>query len=182
MERYIYAKPCLLIGLVSLLFACREREKDIVAAKSIIEVVSSNSEFSLLHSAILYSGMSDSLSRGTFTMFAPSDEAFEKINVRNASTIKTLPKDSVKKFVKHHLLPRKVSYTQLTTGQLKNLSNGMLLVTKDADEDRLLINRNRVIIPDINVSNGLIQVIDSVLVKLMYLFSSRHLRFGRLKD
>jgi uncharacterized surface protein with fasciclin (FAS1) repeats len=162
-NRYLSAGT-LGIGILALtIAACSENEKDIVKAMSITDVVSKNPELSILNRMIQYSGMSDSLSTGTFTLFAPDNAAFEKINLRNASAISTVSKDSVKKFLKLHLLTKKMSYSQFTAGSLTNIGKGKLLVTKDGDQ--VLINLNRVEIRDVNASNGLIQVIDSVLVK-----------------
>ncbi|MCF0075744.1 fasciclin domain-containing protein [Dyadobacter sp. CY261] len=163
---FLHAGALAIGGVALSLFACRESEKDVVRAKSISEVVSSNPEFSILNAVIQHSGMSDSLSMGTFTMFAPNNDAFERINIRNSSVIFALPKDSVEKFLKYHLLAKRLSYSQFSVGDLKNINNSKLLVTKRSDKDSLLINLNRVLTPDVNASNGIIQVIDSVLLKI----------------
>ncbi|MCF0075217.1 fasciclin domain-containing protein [Dyadobacter sp. CY261] len=166
MRKYFCA-GCFVIGGFALsLFSCSESEKDIVKSKSIIEIISSNPEFTTLKSIIQYAGMSDTLAIGTFTMFAPSNSALEKIKISDASTILRMPKDSVKWFVKYHLLGKQLNYSGFEKGQLTNINKQTIAVTKDAENSDILINLNRVVTKDVSASNGLIQVIDSVLIKI----------------
>ncbi|MGN7889453.1 fasciclin domain-containing protein [Dyadobacter sp. 22481] len=164
MKKYLFGNFFVIGGL--LFFSCSEKEQDIVKAKSITEVISSNPEFSTLYSIIQYADMSDTLSVGTFTMFAPSNTALEKVKISGTSEITKIPKDSVKKFIKQHLISKKIVYSELSTGQLLSISKQKLTVTKDSDNNDILVNSNRVVTKDVNASNGILQVIDSVLVKI----------------
>jgi uncharacterized surface protein with fasciclin (FAS1) repeats len=133
--------------------------------KSIIEVAKQAGNFNTLVTAIQAAGLIETLQgRGPFTVFAPNDAAFAKLP---AGTIEGLLKDTKKlsSILTFHVLPGKVMAAEVLAA--KNLKpatvNGATLDIKVKD-GKVYVNGARVIATDITASNGVIHVIDAVVM------------------
>jgi uncharacterized surface protein with fasciclin (FAS1) repeats len=151
----------LLTSLLSLIIGVAvgaEDEKDIIATAK------SAGTFSTLLNA-LDAGHKTNMLQGTgpFTVFAPSDEAFSKLP---AGTLDDLLKPENKKklaaLLAYHVLEGKVMAADVKTMMAKT-ANGAKLDIK-VTGDVVMVNDAKVVKADVKASNGVIHVIDSVLM------------------
>ena len=133
--------------------------------KDIVEIAASAGSFNTLVTAVKAAGLVDTLKgNGPFTVFAPTDEAFAKLpggTVENL--LKPENKDKLTAVLTYHVVPGRV-----TAGQVVNLSsaktvNGRALRINTKD-GKVMVDNARVTVTDIMASNGVIHVIDSVVL------------------
>jgi uncharacterized surface protein with fasciclin (FAS1) repeats len=129
---------------------------------NIIETAVANPDFSTLVTAVKAAGLVETLSgTGPFTVFAPTNEAFKKIP---EATLKAALADKAKltSILTYHVVPGKVmakdvaGMTEAATVQGKKV--------KISATDGVMINDSKVTKADIECSNGVIHVIDTVLM------------------
>lgn len=129
---------------------------------NLVEIAVGSGSFNTLVAAVQAAGLVDTLTgAGPFTVFAPPDEAFAKLP---AGTVEALLQDVPKlaAILKYHIVPGKllakdvVGQTSLKTVQGQNLTI--------SSSDGVRIDNAKVINSDIEASNGVIHVIDSVLL------------------
>ncbi|MCE6988386.1 fasciclin domain-containing protein [Dyadobacter sp. CY323] len=154
----------LITGLFSLaLTSCKENEEDKVKPVTITDIILKNNDFSMLRDIMLYAGMSDAMRTENYTLFAPDNDAFEKANIFSSSVITNLPKDSARFFLQNHILKNRKDYDDLVVGSFDALNKKKLNITKI--DSVIAINKSEIVIEDVNAANGVIHVIDSVLVR-----------------
>ncbi|MGL4611394.1 MAG: fasciclin domain-containing protein [Trueperaceae bacterium] len=130
--------------------------------QTIVEVATNAGNFKTLVAAITAAGLADTLSgAGPFTVFAPTDEAFAKLP---AGTVDGLLKDvpALTTILTYHVVAAKVlaaDAAKLTTAKTVEGSD----LTIDASSG-VKINNATVTKADIEASNGVIHVIDTVLM------------------
>ena len=132
------------------------------AAGTIVEVASSNGSFKTLVAAVKAAGLADTLSgKGPFTVFAPTDAAFAKLP---AGTVDALLKDipKLKAILTYHVVSGKVMAKDVKTGMVPTV-NGQSLDVK-ADAMGVTVNGAKVSATDVAASNGVIHVIDTVVL------------------
>ena len=126
--------------------------------KDIVDTAVSNGNFKTLAAALTAAGLVDTLKgKGPFTVFAPNDAAFAKLPKETlASLLKPENKAKLVDILTYHVVsgavPAKVAVT---------LKKATAVNKKD---DGLFLNKSKVIATDIKASNGVIHVIDSVLL------------------
>lgn len=148
----------------AVLLSCKEDDDDLVKPKTITDVILTNEQFSILREIILSTGMGDALRAGEVTLFAPDNAAFQRAGM-TASSITSLSGDSAKAFVKNHILGKRYEFSALPMGKLETLNNkNFIQVAKTADST-ITVNGAEIVTKNINADNGIIQVIDSVLVR-----------------
>ena len=136
-----------------------------VEDKTIVGTAKKAGSFKTLLAAAEAAGLVETLSgKGPLTVFAPTDEAFASLP---KGTIKTLlkpeNKDQLAMILKYHVIAGKVSAAQaVTAGSAKTVAGQSVLVS--INKGRLSINDASVINNDLETSNGLIHVIDKVLL------------------
>jgi uncharacterized surface protein with fasciclin (FAS1) repeats len=98
---------------------------------------------------------------GPFTVFAPTDAAFAKLP---AGTVEALLNDKQKltQILTYHVVPGKVTAAQVKPGDVKTVQGQSLTVRSDAGA--VMVNNARVTKTDIMASNGVIHVIDTVVL------------------
>lgn len=130
--------------------------------KNIIETASSNPDFTTLVTAIKAVGLVDTLSsEGPFTVFAPNNAAFAKIP---DATLQGILADKAKltSILTYHVISGKVLSKDTTTiSEAKTVEGSVVKI--DAKKG-LMINTSKVVKEDIECSNGVIHVIDTVLM------------------
>lgn len=130
--------------------------------KTIVEIAAGASQFKTLVKAVTAAGLVDTLQgSGPFTVFAPTDEAFAKLP---AGTVEGLLKDlpKLKSILTYHVVPGKVLAKDVAgLKSAKTVQGGDLRV--DASNG-VKINNAKVAQADIEASNGVIHVIDTVLM------------------
>jgi transforming growth factor-beta-induced protein len=131
----------------------------------IVDTAVADGRFKTLVAAVQAAGLVDTLKgAGPFTVFAPTDDAFAKLP---AGTIDTLLKPENKQKLTDILLYHVVSGKVMAADVVKLTSAKTVLgkdVTIKVDMGNVYINDVKVIVTDIETSNGVIHVIDSVLV------------------
>jgi len=124
-------------------------------------------KFNTLVAAVKAAGLVDTLkSDGPFTVLAPTDAAFEKLP---AGTVETLLKPENKAklaaILKYHVIPSKAmaaDVVKLDGKEVKTVEGSKLLI--DVDGKTVMIGKAKVTKTDIVCSNGVIHVIDTVLL------------------
>jgi uncharacterized surface protein with fasciclin (FAS1) repeats len=128
--------------------------------KDIIDTLSSDESFHMLAEALKSAGLVESLKGpGPFTVFASDDNAFTRLNLDEML-------GDPKKFVEmltYHVVERKVSGEELREIDCSPTLNGKTLAVK-VKHGELFVDNGKVIKTDIECSNGVIHVIDSVLL------------------
>jgi len=132
------------------------------AGADLIGTATAAGSFKTLTTAISAAGLTDALKgKGPFTVFAPTDEAFAKLP---KGTLDSLLKDKEKlaAILKYHVVPGKV-----TAADVSKLSAAKTLEGQDlaiATKDGVTVNGAKVVQTDVMASNGVIHVIDQVLL------------------
>jgi uncharacterized surface protein with fasciclin (FAS1) repeats len=135
------------------------------AQKDIVDTAVAAGTFNTLATALQAAGLVDTLKgNGPFTVFAPTDEAFTKLP---AGTVESLLKPENKEKLKAILLYHVVS-GDVTAAQLMKLSsaktvNGQQLKLT-VNDGTVMVNDAKVVKADVLASNGVIHVIDTVLL------------------
>jgi len=131
---------------------------------TIVEIAASNSSFSTLVTAVKAAGLAETLSgKGPFTVFAPTNQAFA-----------ALPKGTLEKLLKpeNRNLLRKVLTYHVVSGDLmaKNLRSGRVATVEGSPvavqvrHGGVRVNNANVVKADVDAKNGVIHVIDRVLL------------------
>ena len=132
--------------------------------KTIVGVAASAGQFNTLVAAVKAAGLVDTLNgKGPFTVFAPTDEAFAKLPAGTVeSLLKPENKEKLVGILTYHVVPGKVMAADVKTMKAKTV-NGQKLAIKVAD-GKVTVDNATVIKTDIAASNGVIHVIDSVVL------------------
>ena len=130
---------------------------------NIVAVAQGNADFSTLVAAITAAGLGDALSgAGPFTVFAPTNAAFEALPAGLLEKL-LLPenKEVLTKILTYHVVSAKVMAADVTAGDVTTLEGSAFAVTT---EGGVKVNTSNVTATDVPASNGVIHVIDAVLV------------------
>jgi uncharacterized surface protein with fasciclin (FAS1) repeats len=135
------------------------------AQKDIVDTAVAAGTFNTLVTALQAVGLVDTLKgKGPFTVFAPTDEAFSKLPV---GTVESLLKPENKEKLKAILLYHVVS-GDVTAAQVMKLSSAKTVNGQDlkltVNDGTVMVNDARVVKADVLASNGVIHVIDTVLL------------------
>jgi uncharacterized surface protein with fasciclin (FAS1) repeats len=139
------------------------------AAQNIVQIASGNADFSTLVAAVKAAGLADTLSGpGPFTVFAPTNEAFAALP---AGTLETLLKPENKAtlsgILTYHVVSGSVYAKDVMPGSVTtvngakftvSINNGSVFLTDDKG------NTAKIVTTDIAASNGVIHVINAVLL------------------
>ena len=101
---------------------------------------------------------------GPYTVFAPSDEAFAQLPDGTVEML-LLPenKDKLVEILTYHVVPGKVTAAEVVTLNSATTANGSDLAIRVVD-DTVFVNDARVVATDIGASNGVIHVVDTVIL------------------
>jgi uncharacterized surface protein with fasciclin (FAS1) repeats len=133
--------------------------------KDIVDTAIAAGSFNTLAKALTAAGLVDTLKgKGPFTVFAPTDEAFAKLP---AGTLEELLKPENKAkltaILTYHVVPGSVTAKQVAKMKSAKTVNGEML-TITTDGGGVKVDDARVVKTDIAASNGVIHVIDTVLI------------------
>jgi uncharacterized surface protein with fasciclin (FAS1) repeats len=137
---------------------------DAAAPQTVVAIAAGNPDFSTLVAAVKAAGLAETLSgEGPFTVFAPTNEAFAKLP---AGTVDTLLKPENKAklagILTYHVVAGKVMAADVKTGKVKTVQGKELdVVVKDGN---VTVDGAKVVKTDLVGSNGVIHVIDSVVL------------------
>lgn len=128
----------------------------------IVDTAASAGQFTTLVAAIKKADLVDTLkAAGPYTVFAPTDEAFAKLP---KGALEGLLKDREKltAVLTYHVVPGRVMAADVKPGSVKTVQGESLTIT--TKNDRVMVDGARVVQTDIAASNGVIHVIDSVVL------------------
>ena len=151
-----------ILALVGLNFSCKEDE---TTPKTITDVVVENADFSLLKAAVTRAGLAEALKSGSLTVFAPNNAAFIAAGFANEAAINAAPIATLDAVLKYHVLSTKNLSTALPTAantEVTTLGGSKAYITKGTGG--VSINGAKVIQADLEASNGVIHVIDRVIL------------------
>jgi uncharacterized surface protein with fasciclin (FAS1) repeats len=135
------------------------------AEKDIVDTAVSAGQFKTLAAALDAAGLVDTLKGdGPFTVFAPTDEAFAKLpdgTVENL--LKPENKDQLVAILTYHVVPGKVQAADVVKLDEAKTVNGKMVDIK-VEGDTAMVNDAKVTKTDIIASNGVIHVIDTVIM------------------
>jgi uncharacterized surface protein with fasciclin (FAS1) repeats len=135
------------------------------AQKDIVDSAVDAGSFTTLVTAVQAAGLEETL-RGTgpFTVFAPSDDAFAAVPKATLDALLADPKGALTDVLTYHVIPGKVMSTDLSDGMEVETVNGATIMIKVNDDGTVQINDATVTTADIETSNGVVHVIDKVLI------------------
>lgn len=138
--------------------AVRAEDKE---PQTIAAIVSTNKNFSTLLTAVKEAGLAETLAgKGPFTVFAPTNEAFEKLGKEKLEAV-LKDKELLKKILLGHAVVGKAVMAKDVVGMDGKEVNGFMI---KVDGKTVMIGEAKVTKVDIKASNGVIHVIDTVLV------------------
>ncbi|MBL8789015.1 MAG: fasciclin domain-containing protein [Rhizobiales bacterium] len=141
----------------------------VASAANVVETASQAGTFKTLLAAAQAAGLADALATTkNITVFAPSDEAFAKLPAGTVEgLLKPENKDKLVAVLTYHVLPRELASNQLLSGPfhvrtLKSSGDRTLAISKGAGG--VTVDNAKVVKADIGTDNGIIHVIDTVLL------------------
>ena len=140
--------------------------QDDESAKDVVKVAAGSKDHTTLVAAVKQAGLVDALSNaGPFTVFAPTNAAFEKLPKGTVEELlKPENKEKLQDILQYHVFVANLSTALMQDGQtLNQVNGGNITISKSAD-GKVKINNSANIIASIPASNGVIHVIDAVLL------------------
>ena len=140
-----------------------EMEAEEVGAGTIVDVASNTEGFSTLVAAVQAAGLVDTLNgEGPFTVFAPTDDAFAALPAGLVDAL-LLPenKEVLTKILTYHVVPGAVMAADVTDGEVATVEGQNVTLST---ADGVTINNAKVIQADVVADNGVIHVIDAVIL------------------
>ncbi len=134
-------------------------------SQDIVDTAVAAGEFNTLAAALTSAGLVDTLKgSGPFTVFAPTDAAFAKLPAGTLeSLLKPENKTKLVAILTYHVIPGDVTAAQAATLTQAKTVNGAILKLS-ARDGKVMVNNADVVKADIEASNGVIHVIDAVLL------------------
>lgn len=131
---------------------------------TILDIAAADQSFSLLTAAVKAAGLTETLSGdGPYTVFAPTDAAFAALPKETvAMLMKPENKAKLQKVLAYHVVPGSVESSTLKPGAVSSVEGAPITVKTMAG--KVMVNDARVTKPDIKASNGVIHVIDKVIL------------------
>ena len=132
------------------------------SAADIVDTAKSAGSFNTLVTAVQAAGLVDTLKGpGPFTVFAPTDEAFAKIPKAKLDAL-LKDKAALTKVLTYHVVPGKVMAADVKPGKVKTVQGESLTMT--AKDGKVMVDKAHVTKTDIAADNGVIHVIDTVVM------------------
>lgn len=133
------------------------------SAGTIVDVASAAGTFNTLVAAVKAAGLAETLSgTGPFTVFAPTDDAFAKLPAGVLDAL-LLPENKalLAQILTYHVVAGMVMAADVKDGEVATVEGGMI---KLSTMDGVSVNGAKVVTADVVASNGIIHVIDAVIL------------------
>ena len=166
-KNIFYLFPILFLFLVT---SCdKEDEEPMPEPMTIVETAQATADLSLLVEAVVAADLVDALNSGTFTVLAPNNAAFQALLDSDPTwtTIADIPVDDLTSVLLYHVVAGEVRAADLLPGQVismfgsgdvtVDLSNGAALQTGSGQTVNIILT-------DVQATNGVIHVVESVLL------------------
>lgn len=136
----------------------------VILPPSVVNIALDNDNFSILVQAVVKAGLVDALSgAGPFTVFAPTNDAFNTLFAQlGISGINDLTAEQLIPILTYHVVSGNVLSKSLSNGNVGTINNGKNLTVNISNGVK--INSSEVIAADIQGSNGVVHVINKVLI------------------
>jgi uncharacterized surface protein with fasciclin (FAS1) repeats len=133
------------------------------SGKTVVQTAQENGKFTTLIGALNATGLTETLNgSGPYTVFAPTDTAFAAMNQTLLNNL-TQDNASLAKVLQYHVVPGKIMSSQLTNNMtVKTLEGSDLVII--VNQTGAYVNGAKIVTADVEGSNGVIHVIDKVLV------------------
>ena len=133
------------------------------ASKNIVQVAAGNPQFSTLVKLVKQAGLAGTLSKGTYTVFAPTNAAFAKVPKK---TLAALAKDKakLKAVLLYHVVKGRVPASKVVKLKSAKTLNGASVKIAVRGGSVYLNKKTKVVKTDVKASNGIIHVINGVLL------------------
>jgi uncharacterized surface protein with fasciclin (FAS1) repeats len=136
-----------------------------MALKDIVDTAVEAGSFTTLVTAVQAAGLEETLrGEGPFTVFAPTDEAFAAVPKETLDALLADPEGALTDVLTYHVVPGKVMSTDLSDGMQADTVNGEKLDISVGEDGTVMVDGATVVTADIETSNGVIHVIDTVMV------------------
>ena len=154
---------------LTVLAACGDDEPNVettvaaAEAGDIVAVASGNPDFSTLVAAVAAADLETLQGEGPFTVFAPTNAAFEALPAGILDKL-LLPenKEVLVKILTYHVVAGKVMAADVTAGDVPSVEGQTIAVT--TNDGGVQVNGANVVATDVAASNGVIHVIDAVIL------------------
>jgi uncharacterized surface protein with fasciclin (FAS1) repeats len=135
------------------------------AEKDLVDTAVSAGSFQTLAKALQAAGLVDTLKgTGPFTVFAPTDEAIAKLPAGTLeSLLKPENKATLAAILRYHVVPGRIAASEVTKMTSAKTANGQELTISSAG-GRVKVDAASVVKADVQASNGVIHVIDTVVL------------------
>ncbi|MFN4173735.1 MAG: fasciclin domain-containing protein [Parachlamydiaceae bacterium] len=132
--------------------------------KNVVQIAQANADFSTLVQAVVAADLANTLQgQGPFTVFAPTNQAFANLPAGTVQELlKPENKAKLQAILTYHVVPGKVLSSDLKSGKVKTVNGKEIDVV--VENGQVKINNAKVIKADIQGTNGVVHVIDAVLL------------------
>ncbi len=163
MKRFaLYAGIVLALVITLLPFAGVAQAQDDL--QDIVDTAVAADDFNTLVAAVQAAGLVDTLKgEGPFTVFAPTDAAFAALPEGTIDTLLADPTGDLTQILLYHVIAGKVMAADLSDGMQATTVQGAAVTFTLADSGAM-VNDANIVVTDIEASNGVIHVIDAVLL------------------
>lgn len=163
--------------------ACRPDLNNAPSPQTLSQLLTTGQNLTILRAAITRAGLDAQLgqSAGTLTLFAPTDAAFQAAGYANAAAIANVPVDTLKRLLQYHVLPTKLLSASVAVGTstaLPTVAGPPVYITRTTPTTAvsgtatsgtviasgLYVNGARISQTDIQGTNGVVHVVDKLLM------------------
>lgn len=151
------------LAVLVALFAAPAAAQQPTIVEIALAVNAESGEFSTLIAALSSAGLVDALNgKGQFTVFAPTDAAFAKLGL-DASNIGSLDKTTLTNILLYHVARgNRPASDVVSANRIRMMNKGFTFVS--VNDEGAFINSSKIVTTDIFASNGVIHIIDTVLM------------------
>ena len=131
---------------------------------TVVDVIVNSPDHTILEAAVLAAGLETALAaEGPFTVFAPTDDAFNALPDGTIDALLADPQGALTDILLYHVVGAQALSSDLSDGQIITSLNGKD-ITVTINNDGVFINDAQVTVADIETDNGVVHVIDAVLI------------------
>ena len=158
MSNFYTRRLAVVFVAVAALTACATRQTPV----SVSDTIAANPQLSILNGLVVKAGLTDTLKTGgPYTVFAPTNDAFTKVSAKTMDELGNNP-DRLKAVLTYHVLSGKVMVAEVKNSNAKTVNGANLSLSKAGEfvtvEDAIVQKA------DITATNGVIHIVDSVLI------------------
>jgi uncharacterized surface protein with fasciclin (FAS1) repeats len=134
--------------------------------QSIVDLAATDDSLSTFNTAVEAAGLAETLSGpGPYTVFAPSNEAFEAIPEETRQTLlQPENQEQLRQVLSYHVVEGNLPSTQLQSGEVDTVAGQPLNVQVDQGTQQVNVNDANVTQPNLQANNGVVHIVDRVII------------------